>query len=145
SHQLVLTPLDHDRCQQRVEASLIELNCATRQCLGPAAFEAGIVQSLGYCFRLCRLCSFHRLHKHVQRHRTLDRFVHHEEAEALAERIRQCGGEIVVCRGDRKYVLCELAKPLLEIGNDVPGCSADHRNGDTLLSHGADDEKTVVE
>src|SRR5262245_21551922 len=127
------------------EASLIELNCATRQGFGPAAFEAAGVQGFGHCFRLCRLCSFYRLHEHVESHRTLDRFVHHEETEALAERVRQRGGEIVVCRRNRKHVLCGFAKPFLEIGNDVTGRPADHRNGDTLLSHGAYDEKAIVE
>src|SRR5262245_65344955 len=42
------------------EASLIELNCATRQGFGPAAFEAAGVQGFGHYFRLCRLCSLDR-------------------------------------------------------------------------------------
>src|SRR5262245_64183854 len=63
--------------------------------------------------------------------------MHHEVAEALAEQVRQGGGEIVVCGRDREHVLCELAEPLLEIGNDVARGPANCRNGHALSSHSA--------
>src|SRR5262245_11803773 len=75
----------------------------------------------------------------------LDRFVHHEVAESLTEQVRQRGGEIVVCGRDREHVLCELAEPLLEIGDDVAARPANCRNGYALLPHGANDEEAVVQ
>src|SRR5262249_33561236 len=98
SYQLLLAPLDHDRYRKRVKAGLIELNCATRHRFGPTAFKARTMKGFGHCFRLCRLCFLYRLDKQVESPRPLDRLVPDEDADALGERVRHRGGEIVVCR-----------------------------------------------
>ena len=99
-HQLLVAPLDHNRYRKRVEAGLIELNRSARHRFGPAAFETDAVQSLGYCFRLCRLRTFDRLHEHVESHRVPDRFLHHEVAEAITERVRQRGRQMAARKTD---------------------------------------------
>src|SRR5262249_37070520 len=95
-HKFLAAPLDHDWHRKRVESGLIELNRAARHRFGPAAFEAHAVQGFGHRFRLCRLRSLDRLHEHLKSDSVLDRFMHHEVAEAFADRIGQYGSEIVV-------------------------------------------------
>src|SRR5262245_55720612 len=108
-HQLLFAPLDHDRYRKRVEPALVELNRAAGHRFCPSAFETPAMQSFSHCFRLYRFRSLYCLHEHVESNCMPDRFLHHEVAEALAERVSQRRGEIVICWRDREHILRKLA------------------------------------
>ncbi len=75
----------------------------------------------------------------------LQRFVHHEISETLAESIGQFRREVIIRGIDREHILGKFAKALFEIRNNVPGRTADRRDGELLLPHGANDQQAVVE